>query len=250
MVSAVGQATWLRMAALGQRLDRKALETLSPMLILAPHPDDETLGCGGLIATAAAMGLGPRIAYLTDGAASHPGSRAWPPRRLAAVRREEALEALAVLGAPARDVLFLDWPDAAPHAPNARAYQVSLDTLQGWMGRAGPRSVWAPWRGEQHCDHAAAADLARRLVRRTRPGAILMSYLVWGWREPRLARAARRETVWTLHCPRTVGRRRAALARHRTQTTPMIDDAAGAFRIPPELAALTDRPTEIYLSAA
>jgi len=220
------------------------------MLILAPHPDDETLGCGGLIATASALGLRPRVAYLTDGAASHPGSRAWPPRRLAGARREEALAALAILGVGPDDVLFLDWPDAAPFAPGARPYQQALDALVDWMGPKGARSVWAPWIGESHCDHVAAAQLARRLVRRLPPPVTAMSYLVWGWTEPRLGRVAKRATVRTLRCVRTVQRRRDALSQHRTQMTSLIDDAPEAFRIPPELAALTERPVEVYLRAA
>ncbi|HEX2943304.1 MAG TPA: PIG-L family deacetylase, partial [Rhodopila sp.] len=44
-------------------------------LILAPHPDDESLGCGGLIATAVAAGRAPLVVILTDGAGSHPNSR-------------------------------------------------------------------------------------------------------------------------------------------------------------------------------
>jgi LmbE family N-acetylglucosaminyl deacetylase len=118
------------------------------------------------------------------------------------------------------------------------------------MAPGGARSVWAPWIGESHCDHVAAAELARRFARRTATPVVTMSYLVWGWNEPRLARAARGETVRILECPQTVGRRRLALSCHRTQTTSLIADAAGPFRIPPRLAALTDRPVEVYLKAA
>ena len=44
-------------------------------LILAPHPDDESLGCGGLIAACVAAGRSPLVVILTDGAGSHPNSR-------------------------------------------------------------------------------------------------------------------------------------------------------------------------------
>lgn len=250
MVSAVGQATWERMRAVGRPLGQAALAALSPMLILAPHQDDETLGCGGLIAAASRLGLRPRVAYLTDGSASHPGSRAWPRPRLAAARRGEALEALGALGVPARDARFLDWPDAAPYPPGARRYGQTLTTLLGWIGRRGVNSIWAPWIGEDHCDHVAAANLARGLVRRIGAPVTLMSYLVWGWGDPRLVRMARPGRVWALRCPETIARRRTALACHRTQVTRIIDDSARAFRIPPELAALTERPVEIYLRAA
>ncbi len=53
-------------------------------LILAPHADDESLGCGGLIAACCERGQQPVVAILTDGAASHPGSKRYPPERHAA----------------------------------------------------------------------------------------------------------------------------------------------------------------------
>ena len=46
----------------------------SAPLILAPHPDDESLGCGGLIAACCAAARPPVVAILTDGSQSHPGS--------------------------------------------------------------------------------------------------------------------------------------------------------------------------------
>ncbi len=247
MVTAVGEETWARLVSVARPLDPETLKALSPMLILAPHPDDETLGCGGLIATASQMRLHPRVAYLTDGAASHPGSRAWPRRRLAAARHHEALEALRVLGAPSSDVLFLGWPDAAPHEPGSAPYAETLLTLIDALRRAGARSIWAPWAQESHGDHVAAARLAEEAARAA--GLVVMSYLVWGWADPSLSGAAHPGEVWTLDCPRTVPRRRRALSCHRTQTTSLIDDASQAFRIPPQLAALTERPAEIYLQA-
>ncbi len=47
----------------------------APIVVLAPHPDDESLGCGALLAAAFA-GKGARVVCLTDGSGSHPGSRA------------------------------------------------------------------------------------------------------------------------------------------------------------------------------
>ena len=48
-------------------------------LILAPHPDDESLGCGGLIAEACARGRPPAVIIVSDGTGSHPLSREYPP---------------------------------------------------------------------------------------------------------------------------------------------------------------------------
>jgi LmbE family N-acetylglucosaminyl deacetylase len=114
-----------------------------------------------------------------------------------------------------------------------------------WAGAFSPRSLWSPWSEEKHCDHMAAAGLARDLAGRLEPQPLTMDYLVWGWTMAALARTA--EKIWALDCPDTVDRRRRALARHRTQTSNVIVDADQGFQIPSQLAALTERPFEIYL---
>ena len=67
-------------------------------LVLAPHPDDESLGCGGLIAEACARGHPPVVAVLTDGTMSHPSSPSHPAPRLKALREAEARAAVESLG--------------------------------------------------------------------------------------------------------------------------------------------------------
>jgi LmbE family N-acetylglucosaminyl deacetylase len=249
VVTPLGQKAWRRLTRDARPLGDADLRRLSPVLILAPHQDDETLGCGGLITRASALGLRPRIAYLTDGSGSHTGSPTWPAARLAAERRREALEALADLGVAEPDVLFLDWPDASPFAAGEPAHERTLAALLAWAERFGAGSIWAPWEGEGHCDHLAAALLARELSRRLGEFAPAMSFLVWGWGRADLESAAEGREIWGLACRGTIPRRRSALRRHRTQMTPMIDDAMSAFLIPPELAALTGRPIEIHFGA-
>jgi LmbE family N-acetylglucosaminyl deacetylase len=248
VVTAVGQGAWRALRRRAGRLDERRLIALSPLLVVAPHQDDETLGCGGLLATASRLGLRPRVAYLTDGSASHLGSPSWPPGRLTRARRREALCALSVLGVPAQDVRFMGWSDAHPFRPGQPDYARSLDAVADWAAAFGPRSLWSPWRGESHCDHVAAADLASDLAGRLSPAPVRMDYLVWGWTERRLARRA--GPAWALECPGTTEARRRALACHRTQLGGVIVDAAASFQIPPRLAALTARPTEIYLEGA
>ena len=71
------------------------------LVVVSAHPDDETLGCGGLIARATARGETVHTLFVTDGGASHLNSRAWPRARLGARREAEAEEALRRLGAGA-----------------------------------------------------------------------------------------------------------------------------------------------------
>jgi LmbE family N-acetylglucosaminyl deacetylase len=249
VVTAIGQPAWERLARSARPVDEARLRALSPMLILSPHPDDETLGCGGIIAAAADLGLRPRVAYLTDGSASHPGSAAWPRARLARIREREALGALAVLGVPRADVLFLRWRDAAPFAPGSAGYARTLKRLSTWASSFAPRSVWSPWAGEAHCDHAAANGIARDLETSLEPRPLFMTYLVWGWARRDLADHHGAARVWRLACGGTVPRRIHALSRHRTQMASGTGDAPRGFRIPPKLAALARRPSEIHLES-
>jgi LmbE family N-acetylglucosaminyl deacetylase len=67
-------------------------------IVFAPHQDDETLACGGLIAHKRYEGLPVHVVFITDGSASHPGHPQVGPVEMAARRRGEAREALAILG--------------------------------------------------------------------------------------------------------------------------------------------------------
>ncbi|MCL5278641.1 MAG: PIG-L family deacetylase [Planctomycetes bacterium] len=97
--------------------------TLAPadrLLILAPHPDDEVLGCGGVIQQGVALGLPIRIVFLTYGDfyewsfIRYEKRPVLTPRGvegMGEIRHGEALAADATLGAPAADLVFLGYPD-------------------------------------------------------------------------------------------------------------------------------------------
>ena len=61
-----------------------------PVLVIAPHPDDETLGCGGLIAASVRAGHRVHTVFVTEGGASHPACRSWTRPERAAQREAEA----------------------------------------------------------------------------------------------------------------------------------------------------------------
>src|ERR1700733_13862702 len=87
-----------------------------PFVVVAPHPDDESLACGGLIADACRQGVRGKVVIVSDGAGSHPNSRAYPPDRLSSLLEEEARQAGAELGLRPEEMLFLGLPDRfVPH---------------------------------------------------------------------------------------------------------------------------------------
>lgn len=220
-----------------------ALDELAPpggLLVLVPHPDDESLGCGRALAAAAAAGRRIAIVLLTDGEGSHPGSASHPPRTLAALRAREMEAALWLLvdGVHLRG-LRLGLPDGrtTPAAALDRA-----DEVERLSREVGARAIWTTWGRDPHCDHEAAAALAGALGRRL--GVPVWSYAVWG----RFGDAGKGASgVRRFDDPAQAARKSAAIAAHRSQMTRLVDDAPDAFVMPPALARHFAEAPEIFL---
>ena len=217
-----------------------------PALLLAPHPDDETLGCGGLIAESCALGRELHVLVITDGTGSHAGSRAWPAERLRALREREALQAVGALGLAADRIGFLGLRDtAAPHEGAALDHAVSRIAAHATERDA--RTVLTTWRHDPHGDHVAVSLMGDAVARAI--GARLLHYPVWGWTLPAghlLPDAPIRG--WRLDITHHLPAKRRAIAAHRSQTTDLIDDDPSGFRLPDEFLALFTRPFEVFLS--
>jgi LmbE family N-acetylglucosaminyl deacetylase len=134
-------------------------------LILAPHPDDESLGCGGLIAACCTAGRPPAVAILTDGSGSHPGSELYPPPKLAALRAQEAIKAVACLGLPKERLVFLGERDTeAPHS--GPGFNRAVERVADCAARFACAALLSTWRGDPHADHLAAALIGQAAARR------------------------------------------------------------------------------------
>ena len=238
---------WLRAAEkLPETADPRAVLGDGPALVLAPHPDDELLGCGGLIAAAAAAGLPLRVVVVSDGTGSHP---AVPPARLKALREAETRAAIAALGLPPKALGFLGLADQGVPAEGAGRDAAVAAILAG----GAPATILATWRHDPHADHAATFAIAEALARAL-PGARLLAYPVWGWAHawpiagfplppaPRLAAPPRGHRF---DISRWLPAKRAAIAAHRSQTGGL----PGGFTLPAAALALADRPFEILLEA-
>jgi len=223
-----------------------AVTATAPTLILAPHPDDETLGCGGLIAAASAAGHPPFVLVVTDGTGSHPNSRSHPPSRLKAVREQEVRDAVAILGLPAGRIAFMGLRDTA--APMAGApFSEAVAAISSVVVATSAAMILAPWEHDPHCDHLAAHRMAVAVAAGN--GIRHLAYPVWGWTLPP-------ETVLPGSTP--VGMRfdintylamkQRALAAHATQYGGLIDDDPDGFRLPENLLSVFSRPYETFLT--
>lgn len=157
--------TWRGDPRLGA-LPHGDLVGVDALVVLAAHPDDETLGAGGLIARAVAAGLPVTVVVVTDGAASAPA--------FAARRAEEVRAAVRVLGAPEPTLLgYADGSVREEHAEIERDIERLLADLPG------NTLLVAPWRGDGHRDHRVLGEVAARVAgsRELR----LWEYPIWLW---------------------------------------------------------------------
>jgi LmbE family N-acetylglucosaminyl deacetylase len=178
----VGQGTSLQQWQGSQQLAQlQSIDILSLVpadaraVIIAPHPDDEILGCGGLLQLLAAAGRPLQLISVTDGSASHPGSARWPVERLSIVRPQESAEALRRLGLPMHS---LKWLRGGFTDTRVAAQEKELSAFIESHLRPGD-VVFTTWREDGHSDHEAvgraSADAAQRV------GAICHELPVWTW---------------------------------------------------------------------
>lgn len=218
------------------RLDPAEL-TGTPVVVLAAHPDDETLGVGGLVCLLARAGAQLSLVWATDGDASHPGSAAAAARDLATDRRAEADAALSVLGAQRAPRVRLGLPDGDVAGHEHRLAESLGDLLP-------PECVvLAPWSGDAHPDHEACGRAARAVTDR------VLEYPVWAWSwarpdDPRVpwSRATR------VDLPSQVrDRKAAAVGCFATQVLPLGPEPADAPVLPPRVLAHFARAYEVLL---
>ena len=214
-------------------------------LILAPHPDDESLGCGGLIAACCAMGRPPIVVVMTDGARSHPGSAAFPPARLVALRAAETRAAVAALGLAPSRLHFMGLPDG--EVPRrGPAMEDAAAALAAIARDSGVGTILGTWEHDPHADHVAAhviASCAAALA-----GARLLSYPVWGWALPPRRRLEAGVIAGVrIDIAAQLPAKRRAIAAHASQHGAVVADDPRGFRLPATLLAALDQPFEVFL---
>ncbi len=216
-------------------------------LVFAPHADDESLGCGGLLALCAAEGGSPAVLVLTDGTGSHPRSLRYPPERLLALREREARGAVDRLGVAPDRVTFLRVPDTA--APTeGDGFEAAVMATAAWLRRWGCGVLLAPWRHDPHGDHWAAHLMAAEVARRT--GVVHLAYPVWGWTLPdETALSGPAPAGFRLDVRVVLPAKREAIAAHRSQYAGLIDDDPAGFQMAPVFIDRFTGPYETFLTS-
>jgi LmbE family N-acetylglucosaminyl deacetylase len=150
------------------------LSACPEIVVVAAHPDDETLGFGATAAMLSELGVRVQVVSASDGGASHPTNSLSERRQLEQIRRSELHRAVGILGLPTPVSLGL--PDGELSSHEGRLVDLLTDILT-----KRPPGTWcaATWRGDGHPDHEAVGRAAAAACRRT--DAVLIEYPVWMW---------------------------------------------------------------------
>ena len=228
--------------------------TLGSTVVIAPHPDDEALGCGALLMLLHQAGQPTAAVLVSDGSMSHPNSATFSPEARRAVREAEFHHALSILGADAAEPLLLRLPDSrVPATADVPGFSAAVEQLRHYLTQQKASTVLVPWRRDPHPDHRATAALVQAALDGLPEPPRRLEYVVWAWERaapddlPTSADAVR---GFRLDTAAAVAQKQRAIAAHRSQVAPGVftDDATG-FLLSAEMLAHFAVPYEVYFEA-
>lgn len=147
------------------------------LIVAVPHPDDETLAVGGILARLHGIGVHVVVVLMTAGEAAY-GQSGEPAAALGRIRVREFHEAIGALGLESAELHVLDLPDGQLDEHESQMRTALSDLLRAEPLRTRRQTaVLAPWTRDPHPDHRAVGRAAGVAARRA--GKLRWSYPVW-----------------------------------------------------------------------
>jgi LmbE family N-acetylglucosaminyl deacetylase len=229
---------WLERLAPPRLQPGQLLGPAERLVVVSPHPDDEILGCGGLLAWHARRGGVIEVVAVTDGEASHRADPSWPPGRLGAVRRVERERGLMRLGVTWPSVTRLGLPDG-----DVAAYRQLLVCALRALLREGDVVV-ATWSLDGHPDHDVTGASVERVCAERGCRLMLAPVWMWHWSVPGDPRVPWQRLGAVPLSADVLARKALALGEHRTQLQPRIAGAGAVLSA--SILARAGRASEYY----
>lgn len=214
---------------------------LPRICVFAPHPDDEILGCAGLLQQLAAHGNPILLVHVTNGTQSHPDSDIYPPNKLAIIRPNESIAALKVLGIEHQvKTVALNLEDGNVFQQQPLFYQKLADIIK-------PNDILiTPFVHDGHPDHEATGHVVTTYAKQHNLDCYQALIWAWHWAKPADSRIPWQNAFRFELTTEQLQRKIEAIHCFESQTT--VDDSTGN---PPILSAQTitriSQPWEVYL---
>ncbi|HAV03224.1 MAG TPA: PIG-L family deacetylase [Chryseobacterium sp.] len=229
-------------------LPGKFVRNFGHTLIVAPHADDESLGCGGLIALLSKYRQPVHLLLVSDGTLSHPNSKEYPAEKLRDLREYEFKKAAAILGVTGDQLIFTRYKDRSVPHEDSPGFQKAVDNIDGILSQLRPASIFVPWRRDPHPDHRATWQIFNKA---NRGGARLYEYPIWLQQlgdEPDLP-TNEEVDVLKIDISPVLEIKQKAIAAHQSQLTDLISDDPAGFRLSPDMLDQFNVPYEMFFTA-
>ncbi|MEW5766872.1 MAG: PIG-L family deacetylase [bacterium] len=187
-------------------------------LVFSPHPDDETLGCGGTIIKKRQSATPVKVVFMADGRSSHQSSKLRPDE-LAERREAEAREAGQILGLNKEDICFLRYPDRGLFRYQVQAKERVVEIIEDFQ----PEEIFVPYAKEAHTDHLMTRQIVLEAINEVGCSPRIYEYPIWYW------------TYWPWNTPKPLAFNSSGVLKRRIT----------AFRR--GLITLTDPILELFL---
>ena len=218
-------------------LDKNNLhKDIGKLLVLAPHPDDESLGCGGLINMLCNSNVEVYIIFITDGSASHPDSIEFPSVKLAEIRKGEATSACLALGVKPDHILFFREKDSLLSKISESEANMLARNIAELIQEKKIQSLAMPWRRDPHADHIASYNIGVKALQNL-PQINKIEYPIWLWKNGKLSDWPMPDEVlpFKLNISKSLEIKIKAINKHRSQLGLVIKDAPKGFVLTKDL---------------
>jgi LmbE family N-acetylglucosaminyl deacetylase len=208
------------------------------IVVLAPHYDDETFGCGGLIALNRSHGGSVKVVFLTDGAASHKHIEGTQRPQLIAAREREAIHAVEILGLNINDLIFLRYPDGGLRTAIEKRESELQQRMVSILQEINPEEVYVTCRWDNHSDHEATFDLLSSALKHIANTPEVYQYPISaGWRPVSFRRFKIRDLrkIRVLAISKVLEQKRKAICMYESQLDVLPRGFVRRFLLPYEV---------------
>jgi LmbE family N-acetylglucosaminyl deacetylase len=183
----------------------------SRIIVFAPHPDDETLACGGTIIRKIQEGFDVHVVVLTDGRHSHDvtlGLAEPSPETIAEIRAMEFSEATRVLGVNPSNLILLGFEDGKLREHMREATERTVQILR----EVRPVEIYVSYRDDANEDHRTTYEIVAGSFREADLLPEMYEYCVWNGKLPRPGLK-----VFVMDIHEELGRKMEAISKYKSQ---------------------------------
>ncbi|BAT52537.1 LmbE-like protein [Nostoc sp. NIES-3756] len=153
------------------------------IMVFSPHQDDETFGCGGMIAYKRELNIPVAVVFITDGKGSSVDEDG--QNQIIQTRQQEAIAALKILGVEVSNIHFLAKPDGKLPELHDEEHQQTIHEITELVNHYQPGEIYVPHQKDCHRDHEATYTLVRTAIQQAYINVEIFQYPVWlFWRAP------------------------------------------------------------------